>query len=252
VRSHDAFDHIAEWRVCHTVKLRNLSAAGRQNDSAAIAAAIRALHMALPNNNSWSAQCWISAFIKDLVVHPLARRRGIATALLSRVFWEFRRRGVKHVDENVQVNNPMGTVGWECEKPARRVMISPEPRRLDASEQPRARTANLILFYSLKSRLVPEKSQSIQRTTRLRPSKTAPLVRELACEKIVVPQGFWSGRRAPNRDFPMREVPILRGFLKRQEKLCGPQCEPKTLPGDGYRACGKFTVLELLLRMRTH
>jgi GNAT superfamily N-acetyltransferase len=44
------------------------------------------------------AQCWTSAFIKDLVVHPLARRRGIAAALLRRVFWEFRRRGVKHVD----------------------------------------------------------------------------------------------------------------------------------------------------------
>src|SRR5260370_24667962 len=56
------------------------------------------------------AQCWTSAFIKDLVVHPLARRRGIATALLRRVFWEFRRRGVKHVDLKVQVDNPTGAV----------------------------------------------------------------------------------------------------------------------------------------------
>jgi ribosomal protein S18 acetylase RimI-like enzyme len=45
-----------------------------------------------------------------LVVHPLARRRGIATALLSRVFWEFRRRGVKHVDLKVQVDNPTGAL----------------------------------------------------------------------------------------------------------------------------------------------
>jgi ribosomal protein S18 acetylase RimI-like enzyme len=47
---------------------------------------------------------------KDLVVHPLARRRGIATALLRRVFWEFRHRGVKHVDLKVQLDNPTGAV----------------------------------------------------------------------------------------------------------------------------------------------
>ena len=56
------------------------------------------------------AQCWTSAFIKDLVVHPLARRRGIATALLSRVFWEFQRRGATHVDLKVQLDNPTGAV----------------------------------------------------------------------------------------------------------------------------------------------
>ena len=56
------------------------------------------------------AQCWTSAFIKDLVVHPLARRHGTATALLRRVFWEFRHRGVKHVDLKVQVDNPTGAV----------------------------------------------------------------------------------------------------------------------------------------------
>jgi len=53
------------------------------------------------------AQCWT---IKDLVVHPLARRRGIAAALLRRVFWEFRRRGAKHVDLKIQVDNPTGAV----------------------------------------------------------------------------------------------------------------------------------------------
>lgn len=56
------------------------------------------------------AQCWSSGFIKDLVVHPLERRRGIATAVLRRVFWEFRHRGVKHVDLKVQVDNPTGAI----------------------------------------------------------------------------------------------------------------------------------------------
>jgi len=56
------------------------------------------------------AQCWTSAFVKDLVVHPLARRRGIAEALLRTVFLEFRHRGAKRVDLKVQVDNPTGAV----------------------------------------------------------------------------------------------------------------------------------------------
>jgi len=56
------------------------------------------------------AQCWTSAFIKDLAVHPRARRRGIAEALLRTAFWEFRRRGAKHVDLKVQIDNPTGAV----------------------------------------------------------------------------------------------------------------------------------------------
>jgi ribosomal protein S18 acetylase RimI-like enzyme len=56
------------------------------------------------------AQCWTSSFIKDLVVHPLARRRGIAEALLRTVFREFRRRGEKHVDLKVQMDNPTGAI----------------------------------------------------------------------------------------------------------------------------------------------
>jgi ribosomal protein S18 acetylase RimI-like enzyme len=56
------------------------------------------------------ALCWTSAFIKDLVVHPVVRRRGIATALLRRAFWEFRRRGAQHVDLKVQVDNSPGAM----------------------------------------------------------------------------------------------------------------------------------------------
>lgn len=56
------------------------------------------------------AQCWTSAFIKDLVVHPLVRRQGIATALLWQVFCEFERRGATHVDLKVQIDNPAGAL----------------------------------------------------------------------------------------------------------------------------------------------
>jgi ribosomal protein S18 acetylase RimI-like enzyme len=56
------------------------------------------------------AQCWTSAFVKDLVVHPLVRRQGIATALLWQVFCEFQRRGARHVDLKVQLDNPTGAV----------------------------------------------------------------------------------------------------------------------------------------------
>ena len=56
------------------------------------------------------AQCWTSAFIKDLVVLPEARRRGIGEALLVTAFWEFQRRGEKQVDLKVQTDNPTGAV----------------------------------------------------------------------------------------------------------------------------------------------
>ncbi|WP_378949671.1 GNAT family N-acetyltransferase [Mesorhizobium sp. ANAO-SY3R2] len=45
-----------------------------------------------------AAQCWTSAFIKDLAVHPDFRGRGIAEALLRQVFSAFRARGAAHVD----------------------------------------------------------------------------------------------------------------------------------------------------------
>jgi ribosomal protein S18 acetylase RimI-like enzyme len=56
------------------------------------------------------AQCWTSAFIKDLVVHPGARRRGLGEALLLTAFQAFRRRGAAHVDLKVQLDNPRGAV----------------------------------------------------------------------------------------------------------------------------------------------
>jgi ribosomal protein S18 acetylase RimI-like enzyme len=67
------------------------------------------------------AQCWTSAFIKDLVVHPRARRRGIATALLMTAFWEFRRRGAKRVDLKVRVDNPTGALRFYKELGMREV-----------------------------------------------------------------------------------------------------------------------------------
>jgi ribosomal protein S18 acetylase RimI-like enzyme len=56
------------------------------------------------------AQCWTSGFIKDLVVHPRARRRGLAEALMLTAFQAFRRRGASHVDLKVETDNPTGAV----------------------------------------------------------------------------------------------------------------------------------------------
>ena len=51
------------------------------------------------------AQCWTSAYLKDLAVHPEARRHGIGENLLWHVFQVFRRRGAPHVDLKVVANN---------------------------------------------------------------------------------------------------------------------------------------------------
>jgi ribosomal protein S18 acetylase RimI-like enzyme len=51
------------------------------------------------------AQCWTSAFIRNLVVHPRAHRRGLGLALLHRVFTTFRQRGEGHVDLKVMESN---------------------------------------------------------------------------------------------------------------------------------------------------
>jgi ribosomal protein S18 acetylase RimI-like enzyme len=57
-----------------------------------------------------AAQCWTSAYVKDLVVHPAARRHGLAEALLLTVFQTFRARGARHVDLKVETDNPTGAM----------------------------------------------------------------------------------------------------------------------------------------------
>lgn len=54
------------------------------------------------------AQCWSSAFIKDIVVQPSWRRQGIAEALLLHCFQEFYARGADKICLKVEQNNPFG------------------------------------------------------------------------------------------------------------------------------------------------
>lgn len=51
------------------------------------------------------AQCWTSAFIKDLAVHPRLRRHGLGRALMLTTFEAFRKRGAPHVDLKVREEN---------------------------------------------------------------------------------------------------------------------------------------------------
>lgn len=51
------------------------------------------------------AQCWTSAFIRNLVVDPRVQRRGVGLALLERVFEAFAERGESHVDLKVMESN---------------------------------------------------------------------------------------------------------------------------------------------------
>lgn len=51
------------------------------------------------------AQCWTSAFVKDLAVHPRARRRGLGRALMLTAFHAFAQRGASHVDLKVRAEN---------------------------------------------------------------------------------------------------------------------------------------------------
>lgn len=51
------------------------------------------------------AQCWTSAYLKDLAVHPEARRCGIGENLLWQVFQVFRQGGASHVDLKVLADN---------------------------------------------------------------------------------------------------------------------------------------------------
>jgi len=54
------------------------------------------------------AQCWTSAFIKDLAVDPAYRRRGLGSALLLETFRTFRERGAPFVELKVHADNPSG------------------------------------------------------------------------------------------------------------------------------------------------
>ncbi len=51
------------------------------------------------------AQCWTSAFVKDLAVHPRARRHGIGRALMLTAFQAFAVRGALHVELKVREEN---------------------------------------------------------------------------------------------------------------------------------------------------
>ncbi|OLF51810.1 GNAT family N-acetyltransferase [Pseudomonas chlororaphis] len=51
------------------------------------------------------AQCWTSAYIKDLVVHPRARGQGLGRALLLQAFEVFRQRREAFVDLRVLEHN---------------------------------------------------------------------------------------------------------------------------------------------------
>ncbi|MBZ9785649.1 GNAT family N-acetyltransferase [Pseudomonas sp. REP124] len=50
-------------------------------------------------------QCWTSAYIKDLVVHPRTRRQGLGRGLLLHAFGEFRQRREGFVDLKVLEDN---------------------------------------------------------------------------------------------------------------------------------------------------
>ena len=56
------------------------------------------------------AQCWTTAFVKDLVVHPDFRKRGVGRALLLHIFQVFQKRGAAAVELKVQTDNPSGAV----------------------------------------------------------------------------------------------------------------------------------------------
>ncbi|WP_460131365.1 GNAT family N-acetyltransferase [Pseudomonas sp. S1_E04] len=51
------------------------------------------------------AQCWTSAFIKNLCVHPCAQGQGLGRALLLHSFQVFKQRGEPYVDLKVLERN---------------------------------------------------------------------------------------------------------------------------------------------------
>ena len=56
------------------------------------------------------AQCWTSAFLKDLAVAEAWRRRGVGQALVPLAFSAFRARGAERFDLKVKLSNPSGAI----------------------------------------------------------------------------------------------------------------------------------------------
>jgi ribosomal protein S18 acetylase RimI-like enzyme len=56
------------------------------------------------------AQCWTSAFIKDLAVAPAMRRQGLGSALLCHALRVFSESGAAYVDLKVHADNPTGAL----------------------------------------------------------------------------------------------------------------------------------------------
>jgi ribosomal protein S18 acetylase RimI-like enzyme len=56
------------------------------------------------------AQCWTSAFVKDLAVAPSMRRQGLGAALLHHAFRIFHERGAAGIELKVHADNPSGAL----------------------------------------------------------------------------------------------------------------------------------------------
>ena len=56
------------------------------------------------------AQCWTSAFVKDLAVASSMRRQGLGAALLHHAFRVFHARGATGVELKVHADNPSGAL----------------------------------------------------------------------------------------------------------------------------------------------
>lgn len=62
------------------------------------------------NDVAGVAQCWTSAFIKDLAVAPAYRRQGLGAALLHEACRVFRERGAAFIELKVEADNPSGAL----------------------------------------------------------------------------------------------------------------------------------------------
>ena len=59
------------------------------------------------------AQCWTSAFIKNLAVHPCVQGQGLGRALLLHAFQVFKQRGEPYVDLKVLESNQRARLLYE-------------------------------------------------------------------------------------------------------------------------------------------